>query len=253
MYKLLIVEDEHLIRNYLMKALDYQELNIEVIDSAENGQEGSEKIKKLQPDIVLTDITMPVMNAFEMFEDTDEVIYQKVIISGYNDFQNAKAAIHYGVREFLVKPIDVVELRSCLVQGINDLQQKNYQLDEETTSQLDLLQDVRYSRDEVVNQILVFIRSHYAEKFTISELAERLGFSESYIYKKIKKHLGITLNDYLSRYRMKMAINLIIEDPNLRIYEIADKVGFNDYKYFNQVFKKYLGMTVSDFKEKVLQ
>lgn len=98
MYKLLVVEDEHLIRRYLTGALDYQELNIEVVGDAENGQEGAEKIKKLHPDIVLTDISMPVMDAFAMFEATKEQKYQKVILSGYNDFANAKRAIRSGAR-----------------------------------------------------------------------------------------------------------------------------------------------------------
>lgn len=90
MYKLLIVEDEHLIRRYLTGALDYQELNITVVGDAENGQEGTAMIQDLQPDIVLTDISMPIMDAFQMFEATKAQDYQKVILSGYNDFTNAK-------------------------------------------------------------------------------------------------------------------------------------------------------------------
>ncbi|RND76687.1 putative response regulatory protein [Lacticaseibacillus paracasei] len=82
MYKLLIVEDEHLIRRYLTDALDYQELNIMVVGDAENGQEGTAMIQDLQPDIVLTDISMPIMDAFQMFEATKAQDYQKVILSG---------------------------------------------------------------------------------------------------------------------------------------------------------------------------
>lgn len=77
MYKLLIVEDEHLIRRYLTDALDYQELNITVVGDAENGQEGTAMIQDLQPDIVLTDISMPIMDAFQMFEATKAQDYQK--------------------------------------------------------------------------------------------------------------------------------------------------------------------------------
>ncbi len=251
MYKLLIVEDEHFIRRYLTNALDYQELNITSIVSAENGLEGVAKITEFQPDIVLTDITMPVMDAFEMFEKTSQYTYQKIILSGYNDFLNAKAAIHYGVREFLVKPIDLVELRSCFVQVLNEIQQNTYRIDTDLAENSDLLKDVRYSRDEIVSQIIGYIRIHFNERFTAKELSERIGISESNLYKKMKNHLGITFNDYVNRYRLKMAINYLISDPNLRIYEVADCVGFADYKYFNQVFKKYLGMTVTEFKEKI--
>ncbi|UUT39442.1 response regulator [Lacticaseibacillus rhamnosus] len=253
MYKLLVVEDEHLIRCYLTGALDYQELNIEVVGDAENGQEGAKKIKKLHPDIVLTDISMPVMDAFTMFEATKEQEYQKVILSGYNDFANDKRAIRSGARDFLVKPIDLAELRNCMVDVVTQIQEQRGQVREADNLPIDLLKDVRYSRDHVVTKVLEWISQHYACKFTIAEMASELGYSESYIYKKIKDHLGITLNDYLNCYRIRMAINHLIEDPGMLVYEAADLTGFSDYKYFNQVFKKYFGMTVTDFKDKVLQ
>ena len=253
MYKLLIVEDEHLIRRYLTDALDYQELNITVVGDAENGQEGTAMIQDLQPDIVLTDISMPIMDAFQMFEATKAQDYQKVILSGYNDFANAKKAIRSGARDFLVKPIDLEELRNCMVDVTTQIQLQRGQLADTDGIAIDLLKDVRYSRDHVVTQVLTWISEHYACKFTIAEMASDLGYSESYIYKKIKDHLGVTLNDYLNRYRIRMAINQLIEDPSILIYETADASGFSDYKYFNQVFKKYLGMTTTDFKAKVLQ
>lgn len=152
MYKLLIVEDEHLIRRYLTDALDYQELNITVVGDAENGQEGTAMIQDLQPDIVLTDISMPIMDAFQMFEATKAQDYQKVILSGYNDFANAKKAIRSGARDFLVKPIDLEELRNCMVDVTTQIQLQRGQLADTDGIAIDLLKDVRYSRDHVVTQ-----------------------------------------------------------------------------------------------------
>ena len=152
MYKLLIVEDEHLIRRYLTDALDYQELNITVVGDAENGQEGTAMIQDLQPDIVLTDISMPIMDAFQMFEATKAQDYQKVILSGYNDFANAKKEIRSGARDFLVKPIDLEELRNCMVDVTTQIQLQRGQLADTDGIAIDLLKDVRYSRDHVVTQ-----------------------------------------------------------------------------------------------------
>ena len=181
MYKLLIVEDEHLIRRYLTDALDYQELNITVVGDAENGQEGTAMIQDLQPDIVLTDISMPIMDAFQMFEATKAQDYQKVILSGYNDFTNAKKAIRSGARDFLVKPIDLEELRNCMVDVTTQIQLQRGQLADTDGIAIDLLKDVRYSRDHVVTQVLTWISEHYACKFTIAEMASDLG-SVSYTH-----------------------------------------------------------------------
>lgn len=252
MIKIVVAEDEHLIRKWLLTALDFQELNMEIVGVAEDGEEAVDLIKKMQPDIVLTDINMPKKNAFELFEETKEIEYRKIILSGYDEFNNAKKAMQYGVIDFLVKPINIVELRTCLVNVSYSIQKENRPTNFVPMTQFDVLKDVRYSRDQVVTQVLAWIKDHYAEKFTIAELAQELNYSESYIYQKVKKHIEMTLNEYVNRYRIKMAVNYLIKKPHLLVYEVAELVGFNDYKYFNQVFKKFVGMSVTEFKEKIL-
>lgn len=252
MIKLLIAEDEHLIRKWLSSALDYQELNITVVGLTDNGLEAVHLIEQHEPNIVMTDINMPGMNAFDVFEATKHITYKKIILSGYNEFENAKKALQYSVVDFLVKPIDLVELRKCLVSLTYTIQKEQKPDDFLTLEHFDILGQVRYSRDQVVTQVLEWIKYHYSEKFTIADLAHELNYSESYIYQKIKKHLEMTLNEYLNRYRIKMAVNYLIQQPHLLNYEVANLVGFADYKYFNQVFKKFMGLTVTEFKEKIL-
>lgn len=252
MYKLMIVEDEHLIRKWLMYGMDYGELQLVVVGEASNGEEGRKKIKDLQPDIVITDINMPIKNAFDMFKETKNIQYKKIILSGYNDFPNAKQAIHYGVKEFIVKPLDEEELKKSLLRLTRELDlEKSQQSNKLNIDDYPFLTEIKSSTDLVVQEIIQWIKDNYQKHFIISELARHLGYSESYIYKKIKTHLGITLNEYITRYRIKMAIFHIMEEPQLKIYEIAPDVGFSDYKYFNKVFKKYLGMTISEFKNQL--
>ncbi|WP_326830476.1 helix-turn-helix domain-containing protein [Streptococcus uberis] len=65
----------------------------------------------------------------------------------------------------------------------------------------------------------------------------------------MKEDLGITLKDYLNRYRIKRAIQLMTSQPGLRVYEVAEAVGFSDYNYFGKVFRRYTGLTYTAFKE----
>ena len=127
MFKLIIVEDEHLIRKWLEIAVDYSALGIQVVGTASHGQEGMKLIQEKEPHIVLTDITMPIMDAFMMFEATRTLSYEKVILSGYNDFQNAKKAMQYGAVDFLSKPIDTKELTECLQKIVLRLRVSTYQ------------------------------------------------------------------------------------------------------------------------------
>ncbi|MBU5236349.1 response regulator, partial [Vibrio cholerae] len=80
---------------------------------ASDGEEGIELINELKPDIVITDINMPRKNAFQMLEETKYLIFSKIIVSGYNDFPNAKKAISYDAVEFIVKPINESELKEA--------------------------------------------------------------------------------------------------------------------------------------------
>ncbi|MGY3749044.1 response regulator transcription factor [Vagococcus acidifermentans] len=252
MYRLLIVEDEHYIRKWLTYMVNYKELGIIVVGEAENGLQGAEMIQTLNPDIVLTDINMPVMDAFQMFKETQDNRYKKIILSGYNDFENARLAMHHGVRDFLSKPLNAEELKSSLKDLVLELQQERKEELSLHNDQYDTLEAVRPSQDILVNQILIWIQQHFQEKFTVADIAKSFGYSESYIYKKVKDHLGITINDYTSRYRVKQAISKLVEDPQLMIYEVAEQTGFSDYNYFNKVFKKYIGMNASDFRENIL-
>lgn len=246
MYKILIVEDEHLIRKWLTYTVDYQSLGLIIVGEAENGKIGEQMIRQLKPDIVLTDINMPIYDAFTMFEQTKDIPYHKVILSGYNDFINAKKALQYGVRNFITKPIVEEELYDTLVHLISEMDHQPTN----TYSYIEhqLLPEITF-KNNVEQEIVQWIHTHYAERFTVAELAHDLGYSESYIYKCMKEHLGITINDYLNRYRIKIAIYLIQQEHSMKVYELAEKVGFSDYNYFNKVFKKYIGMTITEFKE----
>ena len=250
MFKLIIVEDEHLIRKWLEIAVDYSSLGIQVVGTASHGQEGMELIQKLKPHIVLTDITMPIMDAFMMFEATKSLSYEKVILSGYDDFQNAKKAMQFGAIDFLSKPIDTKELTECLQNIVLRLQVSTYQETpflKEYQTVLTSIQQVD-TQNQIIQQIISFVHKHYTEHFTITTIAESLNYSESYLYKVIKEDFPMTLNEYILQYRLKQAIDKMAESPNSPLSDISDQVGFSDYKYFAKVFKKYLHISPKELK-----
>ncbi|WAM33243.1 response regulator [Caldicellulosiruptor morganii] len=117
MLKVLLVEDEVYMRKGIIKLIDWKKHGFDMIVEASNGQEALEILKKEKVDVVITDIKMPVMDGIELIKRISEEIENKpsvVIISGYNEFEFAKAAIRYGVNDYLLKPIDEVELIQTL-------------------------------------------------------------------------------------------------------------------------------------------
>ena len=111
MHKVLIVEDEDIMRKGLMFMPQWQEVDCIVVGEAANGQDGLEEIQKYRPDIVIVDINMPVMDGLEMLEKSiREYGYDAIIVSSYGEFEYARRGISLGVTEYLLKPINYSKL-----------------------------------------------------------------------------------------------------------------------------------------------
>ena len=115
MKKVLVVEDEQLIRRGLIRQMDWESCGCRVVGEAVNGENGLMMIEKLRPQIVITDIRMPVMDGLEMLRRSkDQYGYQAVVISGYSEFEYAQKALAMNVSGYLLKPIDLQDLNVLL-------------------------------------------------------------------------------------------------------------------------------------------
>lgn len=132
MIKVLIVDDEKMVRDGLVYTMPWKELGIEVVGAAANGKAALEIIREKKPQVVLTDIMMPEMNGLELLEIIKAEIpnIKVVILSGYDDFQYAQKALKSGVVDYLVKPVDADELTQ-LMERIGDSLQEDLTFDKD--------------------------------------------------------------------------------------------------------------------------
>jgi two-component system response regulator YesN len=189
---------------------------------------------------------MPLMSGLEMIGRIEnKKNYEFIILSGYSDFEYAKKAITYGVTEYLVKPLDHELLKISLKKAISNLNDK--QLIDNAKFQAKNLSKVYKdinSEDQLLQEIIKFIKDNYMNKITLNDVANELNYSVSSIKNKLKQN-DITFNTTLNSFRIYKAINLISLDK-YPIYQIAEMVGFNDYKYFCSKFKNYTGYSVTE-------
>jgi two-component system, response regulator YesN len=125
MLKVVIVDDEQLIRISIRKRIGWERLGLSVVGEADNGQAALSLLEEVKPDIVLVDIRMPVMNGLELIKEVrDRGVedIQFIILSGYNDFQYMREAIKLGVCDYIQKPIDENELENTLALIIKRLE-----------------------------------------------------------------------------------------------------------------------------------
>lgn len=139
---LLIVEDEDIIRQGLIVTIHKLALNFEQIYEAGNGLEGLEICQEYKPDIILTDIKMPRMNGLDFIKKSKSLLpnSQYIILSGYNDFEYARTAIQYGVKDYLLKPSTKNEIKKVMTRVISGhLQSQAAQ--EELTRRIDVYEE----------------------------------------------------------------------------------------------------------------
>ncbi len=255
MYKVLIVEDEAIIRNGLAFSINWEELGCSLVATAENGEVGAQKILELNPDIVVTDINMPIKSGLEMIDETiTQHVYSVIVLSGYSDLEYMRKSIHYGVCEYLLKPLDNEEFKNAIYKAIQQVKEKTYYKEiitkKQNVEEIDLLKCIDFRDEDITERIIGYIHQEYQKKITMSVLVEKMHYSESILNKRFKEATGHTINDYLNRYRIQKSIDLMRQ--KLSIQEVAELTGFNDLKYFSVVFKKYIGYSPKEFIKLIL-
>lgn len=248
MLKVVVVEDEELVRKGIVLAVDWSALDCVVVGEAANGKEGLEIIRQYRPDLVITDIRMPVMDGLEMCRIlTEEGVHTAfIILTAYSDFAYAHSAIKLGVADYLLKPFADGELE----QAILSIKEKLAAPPEDEQSPLLRTNQEPGSKSKYVEQAIDFIRNHYSDpQISISRVAAELDISESYLSRVFKKETDYTFNAYLTNYRIHVALRLL-KDYRVKVYEVAQQVGYLDTTYFSTLFKKYTGLTPSDYQDR---
>ena len=229
MYKVLIVEDEEIIRKGLVYTVDWSSMGCSVAGEARNGAEGEEAIRSLHPDIVIADITMPVKDGLEMIRDTiEEYDYAALILSGYSEFEYARTAMAgkklEEKRRFRERKEEMERVLSMeLLPGRREEDEEN----------------------EAVEKMLSYLEAHYPEKILMSDLERVCNYSVVILNRRFKSRTGMTFNEYLNRYRIQAAVVML--RSGVPVHEAAAACGFSEYKYFNTVFRKYVGYSPREF------
>lgn len=261
MLKVLIVEDEEMIRRGFIHTVDWLSMDCVVVGSAADGQEGLEQIDRLKPDLVFVDIMMPGMDGLAMLEKANRLhTFTSVILTSHPAFEFARQAIGLKVFDYLLKPVDEDQLRELIVR----IQREHASMralaapregewlegarDESQPDALgaDPLPHVEEAGNPYVAAALARIRSGYHERLSLEDIAAELRVSESYLSRKFKEATHQTFHDLLNRYRVQKAVELL-RKGTLRVYEVSGQTGFSDYKHFCTVFKKYAGVAPKEF------
>ena len=245
-FPVVIVEDENLIAKNIAKHIEAENSKFKVVGIYSNGEDALNAIKEQPPAVVFTDISMPVMSGLELAAEINRTMshIKCVIITGYADFEFAKQAMHYEVKDYLLKPLDTEELHLVLKNLELSLTEISDKMHSENSNEATM------SPEEIVTLVKDYVKKHYSEEIDLNSIARTLGFSSSYLTKVFNKVENTTPSKVIRSYRMGIAKQLL-NDDSLTIQQIASHVGYSDPFHFSKSFKQTVGISPTQYKQEL--
>ena len=255
MYKLLIVEDEELVRKGIQKFVPFEQLHISEIFEASDGEEGLRLFELHSPDLVLLDINMPKMNGLDFARKAKELRppVKIAIMTGYDYFDYAVTALKLGVDDYVMKPISRKDVSEVLGKLVNKL--KHDGLQTEVYETIESYKSKTAVTDEagLKGTIAQLIEQNISSTdFSFSMLANEVGFSAGHMSGLFKRLFGTPFQDYFVSLRLERA-KLLLLTTDKKIYEISEKVGFDNPNYFSAAFKKKYGCSPLQYRERITE
>ena len=254
MYRLLVVDDEPLVRKGIVTLIPYTALGISEVMEASNGQEALQKVRENEPHMILCDINMPKINGLDFAKIVkEERPWIKIgIITGYDYFDYAKQALKIGVEDYILKPVSKQDVYEAIVNLIKKVEQEASMKEVYKTINAENKQGVEIDFTGYKKQIDTIIDANLEdENFSLSFLSNQMGLSMSYLSSLFKKTYGIPFQDYILNERLEKS-KILLLSSSLKNYEIAEKVGITDPNYYSTLFRKKFGVSPNQYKSKVI-
>ena len=229
MLKVLIAEDEPLsLQNLSGQMRDLLGADA-LIEGVANGREAVERARQIQPQLVLMDIEMPVMNGLDAAAIIHKAMPEThiVFLTAFDRFDYAVGAMRAGGTDYLVKPFYIRELLArvrALTMVCGDKPGNTF-----------------------CTQFSVWLEHHYMQDVSLDQAAEAMGMSAFYFSRFFRTSYNQTFLEYLTAYRIDRAVELL-QQTDIPVREIAVRVGYTDANYFTKVFKRHLGVTPTEYR-----
>lgn len=235
MYQVIIADDERAIRTGLKIIVNWNQLGFEIAGYAQNGEQALEMVLRQRADVLLADIRMPGLDGIGLVQKIRELQLPTVAIlmSGYCDFEYARQAVSLGVREYLLKPIDEQALQELLLHVHREL--------------VESAQAETHKEELLIARVQRIMAEDYAQNISLKSIAQQLNYNPAYLGRLFRSQTGSSFRDELNLYRVRRAAELL-KTSSFCIYEIAERVGYQDTNYFYRVFHDIYGVSPGEYK-----
>ncbi|WP_198512295.1 two-component regulator propeller domain-containing protein [Flavobacterium sp. 1] len=237
---LLIVEDNIDICNYIVELLSDEF----TILQAPNGKEGLEMALDKLPDLIISDVMMPIMDGIELTHNLKSNVSTShipiILLTARDSFMHKLEGFEMGADDYVTKPFNESLLRARIKNILKNRSLLHQKFHSEDTT--DVSEFVKNKKDqEFLENLGLFIEKNIdSDNLSANLVAKELGMSHSVLYKKLKTLTGLSLVEYMRDYRLKKAKQLL-KTKQYTLNEVCYQVGYSDRKYFSKLFKERFG------------
>ncbi len=262
-FSILVVEDNEELKAFLRNILSE---NYTVI-TASNGEEGLQRAADNLPDLIISDVMMPVMDGLEMvrlIKENNNICHIPIIVlSAKASLDDRIAGLEQGIDDYITKPFSATYLKTRIAsllrqrKALQEIYMNKLMEGKNSSSAAPVAGSLTPSQPQItpydeqfMEKVMEFMEEQMDNaELTIDEFAEKLMLSRTIFYRKLKSIIGLTPVDFIREIRIKRAVQLI-DSGEYNFSQVAYMTGFNDPKYFSKCFKKVIGITPSEYKEK---
>lgn len=248
--RVLVVEDDTNLRDALF---DYLKISYDVL-TARDGAEGYEIAQSTIPDVIITDVKMPRIDGLQLLKhlksNKDLHHIPVVVLSTKSEVDDRVSGLHMGAEAYLGKPFDFNELNAIVNNLIDGRRKMAKKYSEEEVGHAPSIPIVKGNDEFLIERVNKILDERLVEEdMNVDRLADAVGVSRTHLYRRMKERLGINPSEYIRNLRLQKACELLKND-DLDITQIAYALGFSSQSQFSTSFKRFMGITPSEYRTK---
>lgn len=253
--KAIIVDDEAVAAAALKRRITWNKYGVEEIKEASSMRQAIEILTNEKIELMLCDVEMPGGSGLDLYEWVR--IYSPwtecIFVSCHPEYEYVRKALTMGSMDYVLKPVDYEELDVILTNAAARIEErkKNALITEtDKTASSKVINKGIWSKQvpDTVNDAVKYIQDNLSQNMSITEIADIVHLNPQYFMRLFKKETGKPVLEFITELRLERVKQLLVE-TNKSITEIAISAGYDNFSYFSKLFKKYEGVTPSEYRK----
>lgn len=246
--RVLIVDDQIDVVRGLMSAIRWDRLGVDEVHTAYSVTQAEQLLQDHAIDILLCDIEMPPRSGLELLSyiEKNKLATYSIVLSSHAEFSYAQEALRHGAFDYIIQPASYLEIEKAILRAREDLHAGQATPPDEVLD-ASMITDETPVIDDPIQVILAHIRQNISSPLSREEIAEAVYLNPDYVARIFKRSMGMTIGEYITREKIEFAKSMLI-DTETPVSVIALRVGYSNFSYFSQLFRKATGYSPNEFR-----